>query len=87
MNTLYNHALKQVHQIKDDLERYQVILDSEVNGVQTNGLANSSSLKGTTAGIVGGLVASLSSLGRTIEDYKGLAKRELVKEKQEKAVA
>ena len=37
------------------------------------------------AALLGQVVASLAAFQRTIDDYEGMAKRELVQEKQEKA--
>lgn len=88
MNTLYNLALKQFHAVRTDLDRYQDVVDSLAvaghNGPRS-GSTSSSGGGGTTA-MQGQIVASLSSLARTIDDYEGMAKREMIREKQDKAL-
>lgn len=68
---LYNMALRQVSSIQSDLGR----LESE---------PPSSS---TSVALQGQITASMSALGRTIEDYESLSKREMNEAKREKAMS
>lgn len=97
MNALYTHALRQTQSITADL----ALLESSITRSSSNGEANTStsspygsygnpspSLQGNgvdTAGLNGQIVASLAALQRTVEDYEGMAKRELVEANKGKA--
>lgn len=95
MNALYTHALRQTQSITADL----ALLESSVSrtgessgstsGSSPYGYGNPSpSLQGNgvdTAGLNGQIVASLAALHRTVEDYEGMAKRELVEANKAKA--
>jgi Golgi SNAP receptor complex protein 2 len=96
MNALYTHALRQTQSITADL----ALLESSVarSSESASGSAGSSSpygygnpspsLQGNgvdTAGLNGQIVASLAALQRTVEDYEGMAKRELVEANKAKA--
>lgn len=95
MNALYTHALRQTQSITSDL----ALLENALAGSSTNThtpydtrspspSAMSPSLQGNgvdTAGLNGQIVASLAALQRTVDDYEGMARRELVEDKKGKA--
>lgn len=96
MNALYTHALRQTQSITADL----ALLESSLSrSSSSGGEAGSSSPYGSygnpspslqgngvdTAGLNGQIVASLAALQRTVEDYEGMAKRELVEANKGKA--
>lgn len=70
MNTLYNLALRQSSSIQSEL----ALVESTP--------ASSSSY----TSLAGQLSASLAALGRTVDDYENMAKRELNVPKREKAL-
>lgn len=70
MNSLYNLALRQSSSIQSDL----TLIES------TSGQSSSFS------SLIGQLTASLTALGRTVDDYENMAKRELNVQKREKAL-
>ncbi|KAJ7594421.1 golgi SNAP receptor complex member bos1 [Mycena floridula] len=88
MNSLYTSGVRQTNSIQTDLERLR-------NG------ENSASLLGALAvlhiyasmltavasiiSLLGQISASLAAMQRTIDDYDSMAKREIIKAKQEKA--
>ena len=93
MNALYTHALRQTQSITADLALLEgsILRSSEASGSNSSpyGYGNPSpSLQGNgvdTAGLNGQIVASLAALQRTVEDYEGMAKRELVESSKGKA--
>ncbi|KAK0454911.1 golgi SNAP receptor complex member bos1 [Armillaria borealis] len=75
MNSLYTSGVRQTSSIQADLERLR-------NG------DTSASLLGITRACLfplGQISASLAAMHRTIDDYDSMAKREIIKAKQEKA--
>ena len=87
MNSLYTLGVRQTNSLQSDLERLR-------NG------DTSASLLGTSCWVVewmwiltapafvsslGQISASLAAMHRTIDDYDAMAKREIIKAKQEKA--
>lgn len=95
MNALYTHALRQTQSITADLALLEgsILRSSEASGSGSSsspyGYGNPSpSLQGNgvdTAGLNGQIVTSLAALQRTVEDYEGMAKRELVEANKGKA--
>ncbi|KAF7376236.1 Protein transport protein BOS1 [Mycena sanguinolenta] len=70
MNSLYTSGVRQASSLQADLER-----------LRNGGTLSSSSGKVR----VGQISASLAAMSRTIDDYDSMAKREMIKAKQEKA--
>ncbi|KAI0344569.1 V-snare-domain-containing protein [Trametopsis cervina] len=66
-----------------------------MNSLYTLGVRQTSSIQAdlerlrngdTSAALLGQITASLAAMGRTVDDYDSMAKREMIKAKQEKAV-
>ncbi|OAQ27938.1 V-snare-domain-containing protein [Linnemannia elongata AG-77] len=68
MNSLYNHALKQVNVLQRDLEKFQTGED-------------------TSVALQGQITATVNAFKRSIDDYDGMAKKEMIDAKREKAFA
>lgn len=100
MNALYTHALRQTQSITSDLALLEssIVRPGGEGSSSSSTAGNASpygyggraspSLQGNgvdTAGLNGQIVASLAALQRTVEDYDGMAKRELVEASKAKA--
>ncbi|KAK3846839.1 MAG: hypothetical protein J3R72DRAFT_432520 [Linnemannia gamsii] len=68
MNSLYNHALKQVNAIQQNLDKFQTGED-------------------TSVALQGQITATTNAFKRSIDDYEGMAKKEIIDAKREKAFA
>jgi golgi SNAP receptor complex member 2 len=82
MNSLYTLGVRQTNSLQADLER----LHNGDNSPSLIGLYRQILLK--RAGLIvtlGQISASLAALHRTVDDYDSMAKREMIKSKQEKA--
>jgi hypothetical protein len=86
MNSLYNLGLRQTASIQADVDK--MIAGDSSAALQGTLPAYSWSRVDTKANVetAGQISASLSALSRTIDDYDSMAKREMIKAKQEKAV-
>ncbi len=80
MNSLYTAGVRQTNSIQADLERLR-------NGDNSAALLGSQQLwsQPTLTLTPGQISASLAALHRTVDDYDSMAKREMIKAKQEKA--
>lgn len=74
MNSLYNLALRQSSSIQSDLSL-----------LESSSTVNGSSPSSITA-LSGQLAASLGALSKTVDDYEGMAKRELNTAKRQRAL-
>ncbi|PWN89525.1 hypothetical protein FA10DRAFT_268066 [Acaromyces ingoldii] len=74
MNSLYNLALRQSSSIQSDLSL-----------LESSSTANGASPSSITA-LSGQLAASLGALSKTVDDYEGMAKRELNTAKRQRAL-
>ncbi|GAA94112.1 hypothetical protein E5Q_00759 [Mixia osmundae IAM 14324] len=70
MNSLYTLATRQTASISSDLSRWEAGMLSE----------------GERKALIGQVTASLAGLSRTVDDYENMSRRELVQEKQDKAL-
>lgn len=71
MQALYALGLRQINALNSEIARY--------GSAEEDLLTDKASLNGQ-------IVASLSGLRRTIDDYEDMARKELVKEKQDRAL-
>lgn len=88
MNSLYTQGVRQTNSIQADLERLR-------NGESSASLLGIFTLIGPddmrvyalidSIDIKGQISASLAAMNRTVDDYDSMAKREIIKAKQEKA--
>jgi golgi SNAP receptor complex member 2 len=70
MNSLYNLALRQSSSIQSDL----TLIESTPDHAES------------FSSLTGQLIASLTALSRTVDEYEGMAKNELNVQKREKAL-
>jgi len=82
MNSLYTLGVRQTSSIQADLERLRSGESSASLLGQTHVLPRGAYLHQSAPGQV---TASLAGMSRTIEDYDSMARREMIKAKQEKA--
>ena len=96
MNSLYTLGVRQTSSIQTDLERMRGGESSaSLQGLQSSGYVYPSYLLTNALFFLcgpyrcihtlGQIAASLAALHRTIEDYESMARREMLKAKQEKA--
>lgn len=71
MQALYTLGLRQINNLNSEITRY--------GSAEEDLILDKASLNGQ-------IVVSLSALSRTIDDYEDMAKKELVQEKQERAL-
>lgn len=84
MNSLYTSGVRQTTSIQADLERLR-------SGENSASLLGAQYLINNTGSHIthlalGQISASLAALNRTVDDYDSMAKREMIKAKQEKAL-
>jgi Golgi SNAP receptor complex protein 2 len=83
MNSLYTSGVRQTTSLQVDLERMRSGESSaSLLGTLTTVVERST----TTHLVLGQISASLAALHRTVDDYDSMAKREMIKAKQEKAL-
>jgi Golgi SNAP receptor complex protein 2 len=86
MNSLYTLGVRQTNSLQGDLERLR-------NGDSSASLLGSSvriqlgirEQRVHRVSLLGQISASLAAMHRTVDDYDSMAKREIIKTKQEKA--
>jgi golgi SNAP receptor complex member 2 len=84
MNSLYTSGVRQTTSIQADLERLRSgETSASLLGTPYNLSHTCSSI---THLALGQISASLAALNRTVDDYDSMAKREMIKAKQEKAL-
>ena len=89
MNSLYTLGVRQTSSIQADLEKMRGGESSaSLHGLYENTTLTFHSLFTDLRSLItslGQIAASLAALHRTIEDYDSMARREIIKAKQEKA--
>lgn len=82
MNSLYNLALRQSSSIQSDLSLLEQSSLSSSGGSNGTTTASPSSI----TALSGQLAASLGAFSKTVDDYEGMAKRELNAAKRQRAL-
>ena len=84
MNSLYTSGVRQTNSIQADLER---LSNGDNSASLLGALSSFVQLRGNNSfyHLLGQISASLAAMHRTIDDYDSMAKREMIKAKQEKA--
>lgn len=88
MNSLYTLGVRQTNSIQADLERLRNGDKSAalLGLCQSYSSPNSLTWFCSLTKMTGQISASLAAMHRTVDDYDSMAKREIIKAKQEKAM-